>query len=72
MTMNTSGFLLQIWHYLRFVLAGTIMFFLLGALYLFSRDEWHAGSIIALLSWLYMTAVILIMGAEINAALNEV
>ena len=109
-TMRISGFLLQTWHYLRFVLAGAIMSLLLGALYLLPQDEWRPirrilpgtiialagwlivsvlfsfyvnnfakysviygalGAVIALLVWLYMTAVILIMGAEINAALNK-
>ncbi len=30
------------------------------------------GAVIVLLMWLYMTAVILIMGAELNVALNEI
>lgn len=110
-TMNISGFLLETWHYLRFVLAGVIMLLTLGTLYVLPQDEWQSfrkifpgtiialagwltvsivfsyyvnnfanysviygtlGAVIALLSWLYMSAIILILGAEFNAALNEV
>lgn len=109
-TLNVSAFLLETWHYLRFVLAGVIMLITLGALYMLPQDEWQPirkimpgtivalvgwltvsvvfsyyvnnfanytviygtlGAVIALLSWLYMTAIILILGAEINAAMRE-
>ena len=101
--------LLALWHYLRFVLLGAIMFAALGALYAMSQDRrqpvsailpggvaalaaWMAvsagfsfyvdhfanysviygtlGAMIVLLVWLYMTSVILILGAEFNAALR--
>lgn len=107
---GSTAFFINAWHYLRFIVAGVVMFVTLGALYTLPQDVrqpirkilpgtvlalicWLAvsvifsfyvnnfanytviygtlGAVIALLSWLYMTAILLIMGAEVNAALNE-
>lgn len=103
--------LLKVWHYIRFIPLGIIMFGALAALYAMSQDQrqpvssilpgagialvaWLAvsigfsfyvenfanysviygtlGAVIVLLTWLYMTAVILILGAELNTALRAV
>lgn len=103
--------LISLWHYLRFLPMGLIMFAALSVLYALAQDQrqpasailpgaitalvaWLAvsvgfsfyvenfanysiiygtlGTVIVLLLWLYMTAVILILGAELNAALLAV
>lgn len=103
--------LLGLWHYLRFVFLGAVMFAALGALYAMAQDRrqplsailpggiaalvaWLAvsigfsfyvdhfanysviygtlGAMIVLLIWLYLTSMILILGAEFNAALRTV
>jgi len=105
---GTVAFFIDAWHYLRFIVAGVIMFVTLGALYTLPQDErqpvrkilpgtivalacWllasavfsfyvnnfanytviygTLGAVIALLSWLYLTALVLILGAEVNAVL---
>lgn len=110
-TLHTSGYLLGIWQYLRFLPMGLLMFVALGTLYAASLDRrqpWKAilpgitaalvswllvsigfsfyvenfahysviygtlGTMIVLLMWLYMTAIILILGAELNSALQTV
>lgn len=106
-----SGYLLNIWQYVRFIPAGILMFVALGTLYAMSMDEkqkfrtllpgitlallaWMIvsigfsfyvenfasysiiygtlGTVIILMVWLYMTSLILIMGAELNAALKTI
>lgn len=106
-----SDYLLGIWHYLRFLPIGLLMFAALGTLYAASLDErqpWKSmlpgivaalvswmivsigfsfyvenfahysliygtlGTVIVLLMWLYMTAIFLILGAELNSALQTV
>ena len=100
--------ILEVWQYLRFILAAAIMFITLGLLYGASQDTrqpissilpgvltamtlWIVvsivfsmyvesfdsfsiiygtlGAVIVLMSWLYLSAMILILGAELNAAL---
>lgn len=106
-----SGYLLNIWQYVRFIPAGILMFVALGTLYAMSMDEkqkfrtflpgitlalfgWMIvsigfsfyvenfasysiiygtlGTVIILMVWLYMTSLILIIGAELNAALKTI
>jgi len=106
-----SGYLLNIWQYIRFIPAGILMFVALGTLYAMSMDEkqkfrtflpgitlalfgWMIvsigfsfyvenfasysiiygtlGTVIILMVWLYMTSLILIIGAELNAALKTI
>lgn len=106
-----SDYLLELWQYLRFLLAALLMLTAIGALYslaserkpsvksimpgiLFALVSWLVvsigfsfyvenfanysfvygalGTVIVLLVWLNLTAVILILGAEINAALAKV
>ena len=106
-----SGYLLNIWQYVRFIPAGILMFVALGTLYARSMDEkqkfrtflpgitlalfaWMIvsigfsfyvenfasysiiygtlGTVIILMVWLYMTSLILIIGAELNAALKTI
>lgn len=109
--VHVPDVLLKVWHYIRFVPLGIIMFAALALLYAMPQDKrqpassilpgagialiaWLTvsigfsfyvenfanysiiygtlGAVIVLLSWLYMTAVILILGAELNAALRIV
>lgn len=106
-----SDYLLELWQYLRFLLAALLMLAAIGALYslaserkpsvksimpgiLFALVFWLVvsigfsfyvenfaqysfiygtlGAVIVLLVWLNLTAVILILGAEINAAIYKV
>ncbi len=105
-----SDYLLNIWHYLRFVPAGILMFVAIGSLYAMSVDEkqpfrtllpgitvvlsaWMIvsigfsfyvenfasysviygtlGTVIILMVWLYMTSLLLILGAELNASIKQ-
>lgn len=109
-TMRISGYFIELWHYLRFVPVGLLMYAALGTLYAASLDKKQSirailpgivaaltswmivsvgfsfyvenfadysviygtlGAMIVLLMWLYMTAVILILGAELNAAILD-
>ena len=106
-----SGYLLQLWQYLRFLPVGLLMLAAIGSLYALALERkqpikallpgilaalpaWMLvsigfsfyvenlanysliygtlGAMIVLLIWLYMTAMILILGAELNAALAVV
>ncbi|MGN0984460.1 MAG: YihY/virulence factor BrkB family protein [Gemmiger sp.] len=110
-TVEVSAWVLRVWEYLRFLLAGLLMFGALGSLYQLSLDEsqpvravlpgiaaalaaWMAvsvgfnyyvenfahysvvygalGAVIVLLLWLYLTSLVLILGAELNAVLLAV
>lgn len=110
-TVQASAYLLRVWDYLRFLLAGLLMFAALGSLYQLSLDKsqpvravlpgiasalaaWMAvsvgftyyveniahysvvygalGAVIVLLMWLYLTSMVLILGAELNAVLLAV
>ncbi len=110
-TIRISNYLLDIWQYIRFLLAAALMFVALGTLYGMSMDErtpfksflpgitaallvWMIvsigfsfyvenfanysiiygtlGTVIILMMWLYMTSLILILGAELNAAIKTV
>lgn len=105
-----SGYLLQLWQYLRFLPVSLLMLAAIGSLYVLALERrqpikamlpgilaalpaWMLvsigfsfyvehlanysliygtlGAMIVLLIWLYMTAVILILGAELNAALAK-
>lgn len=110
-SFKISGYILNIWQYLRFLPIAVLMIVAIGALYSAALDKkppiktilpgitaallsWMIvsigfsfyienfahysliygtlGAVIILLTWLYMTAVILILGAELNAILLNI
>lgn len=106
--LSFSPYLIELWHYLRFVVLAVFLFAALGLLYALAQDRPQAaegivpgvlislaawmllslgfsfyvenfasysviygtlGAVIVLLIWLYMSATVLILGAELNGTL---